>query len=63
MGLVDLVVESDLQAYDLQALIPIVEAAGGVITRWDGNPCDEGGAVVACGDRALHPRALAALRS
>jgi len=62
MGLVDLVVESDLQAYDLQALIPIVEAAGGVITRWDGSPSDEGGAVVASGDRALHAAALAVLR-
>jgi myo-inositol-1(or 4)-monophosphatase len=62
MGLMDLVVESDLQAYDLQALIPIVEAAGGVITRWDGSACDEGGAVVACGDRALHAAALAVLR-
>jgi myo-inositol-1(or 4)-monophosphatase len=42
----------------VQALIPIVEAAGGVITRWDGSPCDEGGAVVACGDARLHARLL-----
>jgi myo-inositol-1(or 4)-monophosphatase len=62
MGMVDLVVESDLQAYDVQALIPIVEAAGGIMTRWDGTPCGEGGAVVACGDRALHAQALALLR-
>jgi len=61
MGLVDLVVESDLQAYDVQALIPIVEAAGGVMTRWDGTPCGEGGAVVACGDRALHAQVLSVL--
>ncbi len=63
MGLIDVVVESDLHAYDVQALIPIVEAAGGVITRWDGSPCDEGGDVVACGDRALHAQVLAMLRS
>ncbi|HZI83288.1 MAG TPA: histidinol-phosphatase [Casimicrobiaceae bacterium] len=63
MGLIDAVVESDLQAYDVQALIPIVEAAGGVITRWDGGPCDEGGDVVACGDRTLHTQVLAVLRS
>ena len=58
MGLIDLVVEADLQAYDVQALIPIVEGAGGVITRWDGSACDEGGGVVACGDPALHAEVL-----
>jgi myo-inositol-1(or 4)-monophosphatase len=42
----------------VQALVPIVEAAGGVMTRWDGTACDEGGDVVACGDRALHARLL-----
>jgi myo-inositol-1(or 4)-monophosphatase len=58
MGLIDVVVESSLHAYDIQALIPIVEAAGGVITSWDGGRCDEGGSVVACGDAALHPKVL-----
>ena len=58
MGLIDVVVESSLQAYDVQALIPIVEAAGGVITTWTGARCDEGGSVVACGDRSLHPDVL-----
>ena len=43
MGLIDVVIESSLQAYDVQALIPIVEAAGGAITTWDGSRCDEGG--------------------
>jgi histidinol phosphatase-like enzyme (inositol monophosphatase family) len=61
MGLIDVVIESSLQAYDVQALIPIVEAAGGAITTWDGAPCDEGGSVVACGDRALLPRVLGLL--
>jgi len=58
MGLIDVVIESSLQAYDVQALIPIVEAAGGAITTWAGAPCDEGGSVVACGDRTLLPRVL-----
>jgi histidinol phosphatase-like enzyme (inositol monophosphatase family) len=58
MGLIDIVVESSLQAYDVQALMPIVEGAGGVITTWRGGPCDHGGDVVACGDPALHERVL-----
>ena len=61
MGLIDVVVESDLQAYDVQALMPIVEAAGGVMTRWDGSACDEGGDVLACGDPALHAEVRALL--
>ncbi|MEO8304030.1 MAG: histidinol-phosphatase [Betaproteobacteria bacterium] len=56
MGLIDVVIEASLHAYDVQALIPIVEAAGGVMTTWDGTPCEEGGSVVACGDPALHSK-------
>jgi len=62
MGFIDVVIESSLQAYDIQALMPIVEAAGGAITTWDGGRCDEGGSVVACGDRALHTKVLKLLR-
>ncbi len=58
MGLIDVVIEASLHAYDVQALIPIVESAGGAITTWAGAPCDEGGSVVACGDRTLLPRVL-----
>ena len=61
MGLIDLVIEASLEAYDVQALIPIVEAAGGAMTGWTGAPCHEGGSVVACGDRSLHPQVLALL--
>ena len=58
MGFVDIVVETGLQPYDIQALIPLVEAAGGAITNWSGGPCDQGGDVVACGDRVLHAHVL-----
>lgn len=58
MGLIDVVIEASLHAYDVQALIPIVERAGGTITTWTGARCDEGGSVVACGDPSLHPTVL-----
>jgi myo-inositol-1(or 4)-monophosphatase len=57
MGLVDVVIESGLFPYDVQAIIPIVEGAGGVVTDWAGGPADRGGQVIAAGDRTLH-RAL-----
>ncbi|MEE4360718.1 MAG: histidinol-phosphatase [Pseudomonadales bacterium] len=60
-GHVDLVVESGLGPWDVQALVPLVEGAGGRITDWQGQPCTGGGRVVAAGDRALHAWALAQL--
>ncbi len=42
-GFVDLVVEAGLKPYDIVALIPIIERAGGRITTWDGKPATAGG--------------------
>ena len=61
MGLIDIVIEASLYAYDVQALMPIITEAGGTITTWTGESCAEGGYVVACGDRSLHPEVLALL--
>ena len=58
MGQVDLVVESGLKPWDVQALMPLVTAAGGVISDWRGGDCRDGGQVVAAGDPALHEQVL-----
>ena len=60
-GLVDLVVEADLKPYDIQALIPIIENAGGVVTDWHGGSAAHGGRVIAAGDRRAHAAALLVL--
>lgn len=57
-GYVDLIVETGLKPYDIVALIPIVERAGGTITTWDGAPATNGGNVVASGDARIHEAAL-----
>ena len=57
-GHVDLVIESGLKPYDIVALIPIVEGAGGIVTNWQGGSAAEGGAIVACGDKRLHSEIL-----
>ena len=57
-GLVDLVIESTLKAHDVQALIPLVEAAGGVISGWSGEPAIHGGRVIAAGDRRVYDQAI-----
>jgi len=61
-GFVDVIVEASLQPYDVQALMPIIEGAGGIITAWDGSTAQQGGAVVACGDPLLHAQVLELLR-
>ncbi|WP_417490868.1 histidinol-phosphatase [Maricaulis sp.] len=62
MGGVDLVVESGLQPYDVQAIIPVVQGAGGVMTNWSGGDCSGGGQVIAAANHALHAEALALLK-
>lgn len=63
LGLVDLVVEASLQPYDIVALIPIVEAAGGIVTGRDGESAADGGFVIAAGSPEVHAQALAVLNS
>jgi len=63
MGFIDVIIEASLQPWDIQALIPIIENAGGVVTTWEGNPAFEGGRVVACGDPRLHAAVVEALAS
>lgn len=58
----DLVIETGLKAYDIQALIPIVEAAGGIVTNWQGGPLVAGGDAIAAGDRHCHAAALTYFR-
>ncbi|NND50535.1 MAG: histidinol-phosphatase, partial [Rhizobiales bacterium] len=60
-GHLDLVVEAGLNPYDIVALIPIIEAAGGTITCWDGSSAHRGGRVVAAATSQLHAEVLAAL--
>lgn len=57
-GHADLVIEAGLAPYDIVALIPIVEGAGGVVTTWTGGDPAGGGRIVASGDARLHEAAL-----
>ena len=60
-GFVDVIVECGLKPYDIVALIPIIEAAGGRVTDWNGGPAASGGRILACGDRQLHGEILKVL--
>ncbi|MEO0909602.1 MAG: histidinol-phosphatase [Pseudomonadota bacterium] len=62
-GHVDLVVESGLNSYDIAALVPIVEKAGGCFTDWQGKSAADGGQVIAAANPELHMKALEVLNS
>lgn len=57
-GQVDLVVEAGLQAYDIQGPQAVVEAAGGLVTDWQGGPAHMGGRVIAAANPEIHAAAL-----
>ena len=62
-GLIDLVVESGLKAWDIDPVVPVIEGAGGLVTDWRGAPVGRnGGQVVAAGDRRCVEEALTSLR-
>lgn len=59
-GVVDVAAEPELGAWDMAALVPIVQEAGGRITAFDGGPALAGGCALTSNGR-LHEQALAAL--
>ncbi|UWR55816.1 histidinol-phosphatase [Phaeobacter inhibens] len=61
-GQCDLVIEAGLNAYDIQAPIAVIQAAGGVVTNWQGEPAHEGGQVLAAATPELHAAALALIQ-
>jgi histidinol phosphatase-like enzyme (inositol monophosphatase family) len=63
-GWIDVIVESGLKLHDFAGLTPVVEAAGGVITDWQGNSLvgQEKANVLAAATPALHAAAIELLR-
>lgn len=62
-GAHDLVADAGLKPYDILALVPIIQGAGGVISGWDGAPVTlrHYAQVLAAGDARMHAAALALL--
>jgi fructose-1,6-bisphosphatase/inositol monophosphatase family enzyme len=61
-GTIDLVIEAGLKAWDIEAAIPLIAGAGGLVTDWRGAAVGrQGGQVVIAGDKSLLGQALAAL--
>lgn len=61
-GQIDLVIEAGLSDYDVQAPIAVIQAAGGIVTDWQGGPAHHGGRILAAAGADQHAAALAILR-
>jgi myo-inositol-1(or 4)-monophosphatase len=61
LGFVDIIIEANFNRWDVAALIPLVEGAGGLMTAWDGSHCRDGKTILACGDKRVHSQAMALL--
>ena len=63
LGKMDMVIEAGLKAWDIEAAIPLIEGAGGIVTDWRGQPIGQhGGQMVIAGDQRVLDEALVALR-
>ena len=66
LGKMDLILETGLKTWDIEAAIPVIEGAGGIVSDWHGrpitaNPALAGGQMAIGGDQACLEQALACL--
>jgi histidinol phosphatase-like enzyme (inositol monophosphatase family) len=59
-GWVDAMTDPIMNPWDIQALVPVIRGAGGVITDWQGRDPVKADSIVAAGPE-LHPQLIAAL--
>ncbi len=59
-GCLDLVIEKDLKPWDFCALIPIIEAAGGMVSDFSGAPLSlkSDGSLIAAASKSLHKEVM-----
>ena len=66
LGKMDMVLETGLKSWDIEAAIPVIEGAGGIVSDWHGRPISAtpaltGGQMAIAGDQACLEQALACL--
>jgi len=61
-GWADVMIDPIMNPWDIQALVPVIRGAGGVITDWRGKDPVKGESIVAA-NASLHPQVIATLNS
>ena len=61
-GKLDVVIQCDNKIWDIHALIPIIRAAGGIVTTWKNDDAKNAGNIICSANKSLHNRMLKILR-
>ena len=61
-GRIDIVIQCANKIWDIHPIIPIVKAAGGVLSTWDNRDAVFGGSVLVSGNNSIHKKILKLLR-
>ena len=61
-GKIDAVIETNLKSYDIVALVPIIEKAGGCVTNWKNQSPINGGNILASSNKYIHNKILNILK-
>ena len=59
-GFIDIVMEADMKSFDMMALVPVIEGAGGIVSNWRGEPLtlSSGSQILATANEHLHRQCL-----
>ena len=62
-GKVDVVLQCSNKIWDIHPLIPIIKAAGGIITTWSNKDATKAGNIICSSNNTIHNKILKILKS
>ena len=61
-GKLDIVIQCGNKIWDIHALMPIIRAAGGIVTTWKNDDAKKGGNIICSANKSLHNKMLKILK-
>ena len=61
-GKIDVVFQTSNKIWDIHPLIPIIEAAGGIVSTWDNKDAINAGNILVSANKAIHSKMLKLLK-
>ena len=61
-GKLDIVIQTSNKIWDIHPLIPIIEAAGGIISTWDNKSPVKAGNILVSSNKTLHNKFIKLLK-
>ena len=61
-GKIDVIIQRKNKIWDIHPLIPIIKAAGGVVTTWDNQNATKAGNILVSANQSIHNKMLKLLK-